>query len=314
MLGFSDHSSSDRRTVRQMPGWTQGDSNPIGAVRTVLGARVPGDGARVVPGGPAWTVDVRAGFWRLRALARARLLAVDALRAGACGHGVSRSRCLEKYSSAYNYAMGMSGPSDVGGDWGKKAQKLGRQQAAAALLNDPLRGHTDVCGLRPDLCSPDPGESGLTTDEEVRLIGEIEALPPDDFYKLALDPDEIDRRGLGFLDWSNDGCSNSPDGIGGTSFLGPCSRHDFTYRNRSAWEVFTGDNIFSKEARRAADDRLAKGLLQACDFSCDWAAPIYWAAVHGYEDGLENILPWDGVIPGAIRIRVPFSSCGEILA
>ncbi|CAB4692024.1 MAG: hypothetical protein F2659_04050 [Actinobacteria bacterium] len=181
-------------------------------------------------------------------------------------------------------------------DW--KQQHVPQDQLDRDSIARP-GGHTDMCWARPDLCTAEPGASGLGIDAEVALIGAVEAMSPDDFYKLELNPDEIDKRGVGFLNWSNDGCSSSPDGIGGASFLGACARHDFSYRNRSAWEDATGQNIFSKDARRAADDRLAQGLYDACDLTCDGAAPIYWTFVHGYGDGaFPNILPWDGWLPG----------------
>ncbi len=168
---------------------------------------------------------------------------------------------------------------------------------------------TDSCRAAPQVCGPEPATSGLGIGRELELIDELGRLPVDEFYDLALDPDEIERRGLGFLDWSNDGCSNSPDAVGGTSLLGACARHDFSYRNLKAWEQYTGDNIFSMQSRRRADDLLKQGINDVCGWECDWAAPIYWSAVHGYGDGLRNPLPWDGVIPGSIGFCLP-GACG----
>jgi len=93
---------------------------------------------------------------------------------------------------------------------------------------------TDSCQRAPSVCGANPGTSGLGAAEEIRLVNEIGQLGVEEFYDLALDPEEIKKRGLDFLDWSNDGCSSSPDSIGGTSLLGPCARHDFSYRNGTA--------------------------------------------------------------------------------
>jgi len=150
----------------------------------------------------------------------------------------------------------------------------------------------------PQYCTAHPGTSGLGFDAEIDAIERIEGLSPDGFWDLTSDPDEINRLGQGFFNWSNDGCSNSPDGMGGISFLGACGQHDFSYRNRKAWEEATGENIFSQQTRRDADDRLEAGLETVCDARCDWASGFYWVAVHGYGDGFGNPLPWDGLVPG----------------
>ena len=168
----------------------------------------------------------------------------------------------------------------------------------------------DICSVAPDICGSEPGTSGFGIDAEVSLIGEIGRLPVQEFYDLALDHKEIERLGLDFLDWSNDGCSNSPDSVGGTSLRGPCARHDFSYRNLKAWQDFTGDNIFSKESRRQADDLLGEGIRDVCTWRCDWTSSVYWVGVHGYGDGgplpvlfgspwNPNPFPWDGILPGS---------------
>jgi RHS repeat-associated protein len=155
-----------------------------------------------------------------------------------------------------------------------------------------------ACAAVPAFCSAQPGTSGLGFDGEIAAIEYVESLGPDEFWELTSDPDEIEELGLGFLDWSNDGCSLSPDGIGGISFLGACGQHDSSYRNREAWEEATGENIFSQQTRRAADDRLENALETVCDARCGWVSEIYWVFVHAYGDGFSNPLPWDGLVPG----------------
>ena len=180
-----------------------------------------------------------------------------------------------------------------------------------------IDGDTDLCGARPELCDSNAGESGLSPDDELAVIDGLASLSPDDFYDLAMDPAEIKRRGLEWLKWSNDGCSNSPDSVGSTSYLGPCSRHDFEYRNLIALESEYGTNFFSQDRRRAADDRLGDGIREVCSWACDWSSLIYWGAVHAWGDGFEphyewwlagppglvadiavNVKPWDGWFPG----------------
>jgi len=154
---------------------------------------------------------------------------------------------------------------------------------------------TDSCRRDPSVCGADPGTSGLGFRHEVRLIEEIGQLPVDEFYDLALNPEEIKDRELGFLDWSNDGCSNSPDSVGGTSLLGPCARHDFSYRNLKAWSEHSGEDLFGPR-REGVDERFRQGIFEVCDLGCDWVANIYWAGVNGFGDG--DYVPWNGWVPG----------------
>jgi hypothetical protein len=176
---------------------------------------------------------------------------------------------------------------EVGGFVGIR-KSVCNESTGYGCADDPVwdtpSSHTDVCSTpgNSDLCGADPGESGLGVDEEERIIRELETMPADEFYSLARDPNKIRNQNLAWLSWSNDGCSNSPDGMGGTSFLGPCARHDFSYRNGHAWEDYTGEDFFSHDAKIAADDRLEAGIREVCDASCDWAAAIYGWAVRNF--------------------------------
>lgn len=152
------------------------------------------------------------------------------------------------------------------------------------------------CDRAPEVCGPNPGTSGLGIEEEIRLFDELGQLAVGEFYDLALDRAEIERGGLDSLDWSSDGCSTSTDSVGGTALLGPCARHDFSYRNEKAWEDFTGENVFSQDSRRRADDLLRQCINDVCGWECDFAAPIYWLAVNAWGD--ETVWPWVGWLPG----------------
>ncbi|UNI18398.1 hypothetical protein JDV02_004669 [Purpureocillium takamizusanense] len=54
------------------------------------------------------------------------------------------------------------------------------------------------------------------------------------------------------LDWTNDGCSLSPDKPAGFDFLSGCIRHDFGYRNYKAQGRFT------LSAKKKIDDQFQK--------------------------------------------------------
>jgi Prokaryotic phospholipase A2 len=124
------------------------------------------------------------------------------------------------------------------------------------------------------------------------------SLGQDAFDELALNPDVMCEAGLDFLDWSNDGCSKSSDGVFGTGFLGACTRQDFTYRNRRAWGPSSGRTFSAGEARADADHRLKDGIQEVCGaIQCDWSSYIYGGMVHAYGDGIGNLLPWDGLLP-----------------
>ena len=63
-------------------------------------------------------------------------------------------------------------------------------------------------------------------------------------FGMSLD-EFISRRNAhnpGNLDWSSDGCSDSPDNPFGFPFLPACERHDFGYRNYKNQGRFSSDN------------------------------------------------------------------------
>jgi len=186
--------------------------------------------------------------------------------------------------------------------------------AGCAVMNNgtgqgiSVEDDTDLCAARPELCDFNAGASGLSPDDELAVVDGLAGLSPEEFLDLAMDPTEIKRRGLGWLDWSNDGCSNSPDSVNRTSLLGPCSRHDFEYRNLRALEWSHDSNYFSQDRRRSADDRFGDGIRGVCGWQCDHYSFVYWMGVHAYGDGgpipfvggsswNPNPLPWDGFLP-----------------
>lgn len=85
------------------------------------------------------------------------------------------------------------------------------------------------------------------------------------------------------LDWSDNGCSNSPDKPFGFNFLPSCQRHDFGYRNFKAQSRFTEDN------RKRIDDQFKIDLYKECEpkdvisrGACKGTADVYYAAVRAF--------------------------------
>lgn len=80
------------------------------------------------------------------------------------------------------------------------------------------------------------------------------------------------------LDWSDDGCSNSPDNPFGFKFLPACHRHDFGYRN------YKKQGRFNETTRLSIDNNFKKDLYYQCgsNWACKRTADIYYAAVREF--------------------------------
>ncbi|KAF8541173.1 prokaryotic phospholipase A2-domain-containing protein [Trichophaea hybrida] len=70
--------------------------------------------------------------------------------------------------------------------------------------------------------------------------------------------DDRDKLIPSTLDWSSDGCTDSPDSPGGFHFLHSCQRHDFGYRNYKKQQRFTDDN------KHKIDDNFKKDMYDEC--------------------------------------------------
>lgn len=70
------------------------------------------------------------------------------------------------------------------------------------------------------------------------------------------------RRAPAPYNWSDDGCSNSPDKPGGFNFLPSCQRHDFGYRNYGHGVVKASP---FDSTRLAVDNRLRADLANVCN-------------------------------------------------
>lgn len=80
------------------------------------------------------------------------------------------------------------------------------------------------------------------------------------------------------LDWSSDGCSNSPDNPLGFNLVRACYRHDFGYRNYKRQGRFTESN------RLRIDNRFKSDMYTVCNgnWACNRFADVYYLAVRQF--------------------------------
>lgn len=80
------------------------------------------------------------------------------------------------------------------------------------------------------------------------------------------------------LDWSSDGCSNSPDNPFGFNFVKACHRHDFGYRN------YKRQSRFTETTRLSIDNRFKSDLYEICagNWACNRTADVYYTAVRQF--------------------------------
>ena len=80
------------------------------------------------------------------------------------------------------------------------------------------------------------------------------------------------------LDWSSDGCSNSPDNPFGFNLVRACYRHDFGYRNYKRQGRFTESN------RLTIDNRFKTDMYTVCagNWACNRFADAYYLAVRQF--------------------------------
>ncbi|KAK2610278.1 hypothetical protein N8I77_003726 [Diaporthe amygdali] len=80
------------------------------------------------------------------------------------------------------------------------------------------------------------------------------------------------------LDWTSDGCSDSPDNPLGFNFEPACYRHDFGYTN------YREQSRFTKAAKASIDTNFKADLKFQCESEtlesiCDALADVYYTAV-----------------------------------
>jgi hypothetical protein len=88
----------------------------------------------------------------------------------------------------------------------------------------------------------------------------------------------VDRPNGDQLDWSSDGCSNSPDNPFGFNLVKACYRHDFGYRNYKAQRRFSEDN------RLRIDNNFKEDMYEVCNgnWACNRFADTYYLAVRQF--------------------------------
>ena len=94
-----------------------------------------------------------------------------------------------------------------------------------------------------------------------------------DFQQLRAEQPHGDQ-----LDWSSDGCSNSPDNPFGFNLVKACYRHDFGYRNYKNQGRFTEGN------RLTIDNNFKNDMYEVCDgnWACNRFADTYYLAVRQF--------------------------------
>jgi phospholipase A2-like protein len=80
------------------------------------------------------------------------------------------------------------------------------------------------------------------------------------------------------LDWSSDGCSNSPDNPFGFNLVKACYRHDFGYRN------YKRQGRFSESNRLRIDNNFKDDMYEVCNgnWACNRFADTYYFAVRQF--------------------------------
>jgi hypothetical protein len=89
--------------------------------------------------------------------------------------------------------------------------------------------------------------------------------------------------GLGWADWSSDGCSAPLVGNGSYNFVNPCLRHDFAYRNLQRVERQFGRNVWSQNNKGNADTRFGADLDLRCNAFPEWERPFCQGDAEAYE-------------------------------
>lgn len=67
-----------------------------------------------------------------------------------------------------------------------------------------------------------------------------------------------------WIDWSDDGCSFSPDSGTNYNFLKSCKRHDFGYRNSKRAESWYGKNMWRLDNKAVADTSFKRDMTNHC--------------------------------------------------
>lgn len=98
--------------------------------------------------------------------------------------------------------------------------------------------------------------------------------------------------GLGYMDWSNDGCS-SPIGQGPYNFTKACLRHDFGYRNLKRIENAAGRDVWNRRNKSNVDTRFGIDMDDRCREWNWWVREPCYGLAETYEQTVRS-WPWAG--------------------
>lgn len=131
-----------------------------------------------------------------------------------------------------------------------------------------------------------PAVLALPSSPLANRQGSITAITDQLLFDISL-PDFITHRNAknpSNLDWSSDGCTDSPDNPFGFPFVPACYRHDFGYQN------YRIQNRFTESGKLNIDNNFKDDLYYQCQSSsvqsvCDALADVYYAAVRAFGGG-----------------------------
>ncbi|KAL8778702.1 MAG: hypothetical protein Q9213_007289 [Squamulea squamosa] len=150
---------------------------------------------------------------------------------------------------------------------------------AGGTFYSGLTLHSDFCPGPDDIqcCVRSGGKTSPGPSPTHRPSPTPRPVPPNPCTGAALDNLVFDAPMPDFLaakqaknpdcfDWSDDGCSCSPDKPEGFNFLPACYRHDFGYRNNKAL------GRFDAAMKERVDDNLHRDLYDICNKYAGWLA------------------------------------------
>ncbi|ETS81250.1 hypothetical protein PFICI_06252 [Pestalotiopsis fici W106-1] len=110
---------------------------------------------------------------------------------------------------------------------------------------------------------------------------DVEAVTDEILFDITL-PEFTTRRNAedpSYLDWTSDGCTDSPDNPLGFPYEPACNRHDFGYTN------YREQSRFTVSAKASIDSNFKDDLYYQCEVNgsfesiCEALADVYYAAV-----------------------------------
>jgi hypothetical protein len=116
---------------------------------------------------------------------------------------------------------------------------------------------------------------------------DIDTITDQILFDITLPEFETDRNALdpSDLDWTSDGCTDSPDNPLGFPYVPACHRHDFGYTN------YREQDRFTVSAKASIDSNFKTDLYYQCgvygsDISiCEALADVYYEAVVEFGGG-----------------------------